>query len=256
MKLLKLYRQPSSTLTLMFNTGDEERGNTLSLSLLGFAATVYLPRIVPPHKRKVQARYWDAATIARMGRDWYIEETRREFGLYIFEGNHFVVKYGRQPDCWPGDRSWSCFLPWTSWRFIRTSYYGLAGEHLRTFSGVSRGEFEFKETLPKARFQIRDYDGELITASTHIEEREWRFGDKWCSWLSWFRRPMIKRSLSINFDKEVGPEKGSWKGGTMGTSIEMLPGELHEQAFRRFCDKEHHSKYRAYAVSFLGAVAS
>lgn len=101
-------------------------------------------------------------------------------------------------------------------------------------------------------FLIDDHDGERITATTHIEEREWKFGEGWFRWLSLFRRNMVRRSLSISFDKECGPEKGSWKGGTMGTGIDMLPGELHEAAFRRYCEQDHSSKYRRYRVTFVG----
>jgi hypothetical protein len=85
---------------------------------------------------------------------------------------------------------------------------------------------------------LRDYDGAEITATTHIEEREWKRGEKWCSWLSLFYRPMIRRSLDIDYSAEVGPRKGSWKGGTIGCSINMLPGELHDDAFIRHCVKE------------------
>ena len=54
---------------------------------------------------------------------------------------------------------------------------------------------------------------------------------------------------------ETGREKGSWKGGTIGTSIEMLPGELHESAFRRYCDEEHRAKSGKYRIKFIGAAA-
>lgn len=36
--------------------------------------------------------------------------------------------------------------------------------------------------------------------------------------------------------------KGSWKGGTIGHSIEMPPGELHADAFRRYC-AEHNMTF-------------
>lgn len=49
-----------------------------------------------------------------------------------------------------------------------------------------------------------------------------------------------------------GPEKGSWKGGTIGHSIEMLPDELHEAAFRRYCDQDHRAKGRSYRIRFIG----
>jgi hypothetical protein len=72
-----------------------------------------------------------------------------------------------------------------------------------------------------------------------IQEREWLRGVKAFRWLSRFFYPKIRRSLNLEFHKEVGPRKGSWKGGTIGHSIEMLPGELHEAAFRRYCEKNN-----------------
>ena len=84
-------------------------------------------------------------------------------------------------------------------------------------------------------FAFKDFDGEELTARTTIEEREWRFGVGWFAWLSLFRKPKISRYLEIAFSGETGKRKGSWKGGTTGHSIEMLPGELHESAFRRYC---------------------
>jgi len=82
---------------------------------------------------------------------------------------------------------------------------------------------------------FRDFDGEELTATTHISEHEWHFGEGQFKWLSLFRRPKISRSLDISFSGETGRRKGSWKGGTTGHSIEMLPGELHYAAFQRYC---------------------
>jgi peptide methionine sulfoxide reductase MsrB len=110
-----------------------------------------------------------------------------------------------------------------------------------------------KQALSKVYFQIEDYDGEIITASTHIEEREWRFGTGWFSWLSLFSRPKIRKSLDINFSSEVGKEKGSWKGGTLGHGIEMLPNETHEAAFKRYCQQEFRSKFGRYRIEYRGA---
>ena len=40
--------------------------------------------------------------------------------------------------------------------------------------------------------------------------------------------------MSMKFSKEVGYEKGSWKGGTLGHSIEISPGESALNAFIRY----------------------
>lgn len=52
---------------------------------------------------------------------------------------------------------------------------------------------------------------------------------------------VTKYSIDVEFDKEVGSERGSWKGGTVGCSYEMKPGEtigetLHRMSRERnFC---------------------
>lgn len=153
------------------------------------------------------------------------------------------------------------FLPWLNWRFVRQSWYGPTGQHIETLwettsKEVKRAQwdwrYEFEKTLAKTVFVIEDFDGKPIECATHIEEREWRFGTGAFAWLSVFRRAKIQRSLSLTFSEEVGPEKGSWKGGLMGTGIEMLPGELHEAAFRRYCEQEHRDKSGKYRIKFIG----
>ncbi len=47
----------------------------------------------------------------------------------------------------------------------------------------------------------------------------------------------MSRYLDLDFSAEVGRRKGSWKGGTLGHAIEMVTGEAHEAAFRRYCDQ-------------------
>lgn len=196
-----------------------------------------------------------------MGRDWYWEVTPREFGFSITDG-HLSVEFGRVTHDSSTEQRWGCFLPWTQWRHVRHSYYGLKGEHVATLpdtgksyrldSGRWERERAIADATPTASFAFEDFDGERLTVTTKIEEREWRFGTGWFKWLSLFRRPKVSRSLDLRFSGEVGPEKGSWKGGTIGHSIEMLPGELHEAAFRRYCDQEHDARRgRRYHIKFL-----
>lgn len=67
------------------------------------------------------------------------------------------------------------------------------------------------------------------TARIKTEEREWRWrAFKWLKYPS-----MIRRTISIDFNDEVGEETGSWKGGTTGCSYELLKGETPLQALRR-----------------------
>ena len=240
-------------LVLGSGDGDEDPGCRLRVSGFGHTVIVALPAIIKPWRRKVVAKSWDAAAVERMGRDWYWDVHEREYGGSYSEGL-LQVFLGRQTHDSSTTQSWSKLLPWTQWRFVRCSLYGLQGEYFWTEpQGANQlGSKNWdavqaaQDACPSLTFSFADYDGEHLTARTRIEEREWRFGQGWFKWLSAFRKPMVRRSLDIAFSGETGRRKGSWKGGTLGHGIEMLPGELHEAAFRRYC-AEHE-------MTFPGAV--
>lgn len=247
---------------ITFSTGDDEKkGNFLTLWAFGFVAELLLPTIMQPYRIKHLAQSWDPATVARMGRNWYYETFRREYGFSLSDG-FLQLFLGRQT--WSSDSTqmWCCHLPWTQWRFHRFSLYDLDGALFwEQFEGDRKKGMEHftiqreaEEKCPSVCFEFDDYDGKRIQAKTHIEQREWKFGEKWFKWLSLFKPNKVIRSLDINFSEEVGPEKGSWKGGTTGHGIDMLPGELHEQAFLRYCAESHPSKYRDYKISFVRRV--
>ncbi len=226
---------------LLGSGDDEHRGCNLRLTAFGHTLIMALPQIVRPWRRKVYpGAAWDAATVARLGRDWYWDVHRREYGFYVFDG-HFVIHYGRQTHDRGTTQSWSRFLPWTQWRHVRHSLYDMDGNHFADMPESRRmmDTWEERKALemacPSATFEFQDFDGQKLAAQTRIEEREWRAGEGWFKWLSWFRKPKISRSLDLRFSEEVGERKGSWKGGTIGHSVEMTPGELHASAFRRYC---------------------
>ena len=256
-------------LRVVYSSGaDEDRPGTNNLTVyaFGWVARLTMPRLLDDYKVRHVAASWDAATVERMGRNWYEEHHAREYGFSLSDG-FLQLFLGAQTHDSTTTQSWCTHLPWTQWRFHRFSLYDLAGaEFFTEFEADRRAKTKASATrlgyedqyaaqaaMPKAVFLVDDFDGERLTVTTHIEEREWKFGEGWFKWLSLFRKPMVRRSLSINFDKECGPEKGLWKGGTMGTGIDMLPGELHEAAFRRYCDQEHRSKYQGYRITFVGA---
>lgn len=65
------------------------------------------------------------------------------------------------------------------------------------------------------------FDGKIIPTTIYIEEREWR--PKWLTWTGLFKK--VRRTIDVHFSDEVGKRKGSYKGGTVGCSYELLPGE-------------------------------
>lgn len=226
---------------VLSSADDEDSGCHFRMSGFGHTLIVEMPEIIKPSRNWVDTSKYEWSKNPAGG---YWDVTRREYGFSLFEG-HLSVSLGRQTMDSSTEQHWGCFLPWTQWRHVRHSFYGLDGEHIATIPDTGKsylgdkGRWEreraIEDATPTTSFEFDDFDGERTTATTKIEEREWRFGTGWFKWLSLFRKPRVSRNLDIRFSAEVGKRKGSWKGGTIGHSIEMLPGELHEAAFRRYC---------------------
>lgn len=231
-------RRTSRYFALVLDSGDEERpGCTLRLSVFGRTLILDCPPILRPYREKVTARSWDAATIERMGRDWYYAEDPRQVGVTISEGGFVSVAYGRQSEDSRTERRWGWFMPWAQWRVVRRRWFGLTGacvSEVREDRVRWERVFAHKSLCPRVRFTFLDYDGEQLEATTHLEEMVWHRGIGWWRWLGWCCPPQSKRFLEITFSGEVGRRKGSWKGGTIGHRITVEPGELHADAFARY----------------------
>lgn len=240
---------------VLSSAGEEDDQCQVRLSGFGHTFISALPQIIKPHRSWVDCSKYEWAS--ERGGYWQVD--RREYGISYYNGL-LRVCFGRQSNDSATTQDWARFLPWTQWRHVRHSFYGLDGEHVATIPDTGKsykadpGRWERErakaDATPTVAFEFDDFDGERIVATTRIEEREWRFGTGWFKWLSLFRKPKVSRSLDIRFSAETGSKKGSWKGGTVGHSIEMLPGELHEAAFKRYCagnDMTYVGKARADA---------
>lgn len=97
------------------------------------------------------------------------------------------------------------------------------GEGYATHKWLS--EYKWSETLP----YIDKYDNTTVNATISVTEREWR--PRAFMWTSLFSRS--KRQIDIEFDKEVGRKKGSYKGGCLGCSYELKAGETPAQCLKR-----------------------
>lgn len=254
-----------NTFSVEFSTGNEEDDevrNQIRFVAFGWALRIALPNILDCAREKIFPD-WDEATVKRLGRNYYFNTWDRRFGIHLSDmGNGYdflQVRYGRQTNDSLTDKSWCKHLPWKQWRHVRHSVYAPDDTHFYTEPKRQRGkmrdwekDFEMRDKCPTVCFGFEDYDGEMIVAKCRIEEMEWQKGEGWFKWLRHFYKPMIRRTLDLRFSAEVGPEKGSWKGGTIGTGCEMLAGDTPESAFRRYCEKEHEQKGRKYKIRFVG----
>ncbi len=82
--------------------------------------------------------------------------------------------------------------------------------------------FNYAYTLKSGEVQRRK-------AKVHVERMFHR--RRWMKWTAVGER--CHQYIDFRFDGEVGEDSGSWKGGVIGTSETMLPGETAEQTFRR-----------------------
>lgn len=231
------------------NTGHYEHKPYLRFVGFGLWISLHLPLwVLAPARRKVAA-HWDAATVERMGRDWYWDETRREYGL-DFHQDAFTLHYGVQPDCWPGDKTIRWTPPWMKWRHLGTRYLALDGSvFMKLSSSVSRRYEETKmleSAVPTMTFAFNDFDGEDIAATVRMDESAYACGEGRWTWLGMLRPHRFHPRYDIKFSKETGHKKGSWKGGMSACNGPAKPGELHEAAFRRFCDENR--------MTFIGPI--
>lgn len=257
-------------ISAIYSSGDNYEGvkcpNTLTIYAFGWIVRVALPSILKPFAQKVIATGWDQTTIDRLGRNYYFNYFEREYGFSLSDGDFFQLYYGIQSGFGNlpegvEEQSWCKHLPWKQWNHVRYSIYKPDGEHYWTEPKREKGKpvdfdsgFKAKDDCPKTHYLFEDYDGQKITATCMITEREWHKGEGSFKWLKYFYPAKIVRSLDLSFNAEVGPEKGSWKGGTIGHAIEMNKGETPERAFRRYCEIDHERKGKKFSLKFIQPV--
>lgn len=83
-------------------------------------------------------------------------------------------------------------------------------------------------TLPY-RYVLRSGKIQERQATISVQEMEWRM--RALQWLPWPR--MIRRSIEVTFNDEVGERSGSWKGGTIGCGYNLKPDETPQECLLR-----------------------
>ncbi len=89
-------------------------------------------------------------------------------------------------------------------------------------------EVRWTEEYPYT-YKLLNGDEQKVTAAVGVSEREWR--PKWFKWTKLFAK--IRRTIDIEFSDEVGNERGSWKGGTLGCGYNMKADETPLECLRR-----------------------
>lgn len=214
------------------NRGIDHDGDPwwLHVMLIFFAFHLRLP--LPPRPAADQDGFGDS-----WGFVWYWDRDENGAAVHLNWGKHCKIVH----------------LPW-HWEWVRTSYLMPDGEtweheteaNRRAFVKLGRKNHEWWATWrDRPRWtETHDYLYVLKNgtrqerrATVKVEEREWRW--RWLMWSRWPR--LIRRTIAVEFNDEVGERSGSWKGGTIGCSYDLRPGETPLQCLRRM---ERERKFR------------
>lgn len=130
------------------------------------------------------------------------------------------------------------YLPW-AYQWVRTSILLKDDTWFNESKKVrlnweDTGDYGSYNWLEENKWQEKhpytdSYDNTTVTATISVVEREWR--PRWFKWTSIFSK--VSKTIDVDFDKQVGKEKGSWKGGVLGCGYAMKPGETPLQCLRR-----------------------
>lgn len=162
---------------------------------------------------------------------WTDECDPPKYGIAI-HGNTFWIYKGGKGNWKGGNKWWTWHIPFITTDWVRTSILlkDDTWEHEGNGNHKSFYNDEWKERQKSWTYDYTDkYDGTVIPTTIYIEEREWR--PKWLKWTSLFAK--VKRTIDVHFSQEVGKEKGSWKGGCVGCSYDLLPNETALECLKR-----------------------
>lgn len=246
-----------NALSIMYSSGDDEDSyNSLTVHFGRlFTARLKLPRIIKPFKQKVMAETWDKATIERLGRNFYYNYYPREYGFYSAECST-LIRYGINNRMTGNDVvEHSLFLnhPWSEHELVIHEIYD--AEDKLFWSMADNPDkiksYEVNENVSKETYLVEDFDSELITVKVTRSLMIWEAGKGLFKFIRIFVKPIIKNSLDITFNKEVGKGKGGWKGGLISESMALNENETRLSGFIRYCNKDHSSREGNYRIKYI-----
>jgi len=138
------------------------------------------------------------------------------YGIAIHNNTFWLYLGGKMNDFDQCDSKWITWdLPFFSWAFDWHRMQSPNGEWL-AYDYDDRGN-AYSEQHPY-KYTLKSGEVQDVEATCFIEERQWH--RKWMPFMK-----MNRRVIDISFSSEVGERSGSWKGGTVGCSYDLLKCE-------------------------------
>lgn len=143
------------------------------------------------------------------------------WGIYYY-ADSLVLCYGH--------KNKYIYMPWM-WDHCKCEVRRADGSWVPHVSSYERDKEPDDREVQKFgyRYTLRTGEDQVAEATVYAERRTWKW--RWFKWLPWPRK--VRTSIDVNFNREMGEQAGSWKGGCVGCGWDMLPGETMEQTLRR-----------------------
>lgn len=231
----------SKQLSFGISSGEEEPENLIWLYLFNrYWYWAIDKQIIKPKTKWVDTSHYQWAKPGPDGRCGYTDELTVEYSFAIRK-HSMSIQYGVVQDCWPNEYSTLISFPWAMHRQVSETFYSYDPKtrEITVFETLNEKQCEtvyasldVEKKVPKFKVAFTDYDGTEVVATCHVVGRKWRRGVKWAKFVGWFQRAKSGLALYYAYNKEVGTEKGSWKGGTIGGALDIQIGQDPFEAFK------------------------
>ncbi|MFT5662604.1 MAG: hypothetical protein ACI9TV_003261 [Sulfurimonas sp.] len=160
------------------------------------------------------------------------ESDSPEYGFYMYHIDPIPGKVNF-PTCfiWQWGNYKSYDMPW-AYTHIRHSILLKDDIWEHELKGQNKGFYisKWKEKQFMIEYNFLDKsDLTYIPTKVYVAEREWR--QHWLKWTGLFAK--VVRTIDVEFSKEVGSRKGSWKGGTLGCGYNLKENETALECIKR-----------------------
>lgn len=136
-----------------------------------------------------------------------------------------------------GSKSKTIHMPWTyEWESteLLDDSFGVVAKDTAT-SAKKLGWEVFNKASTAHRENGKEYDYTYTLKNGTVQHRKAKVSIERRTWKmrGWPWKKLIRTSIDVAFNEEVGEGTGSWKGGTVGCGYNLLPNETPEQCLRR-----------------------
>lgn len=196
-----------------------------------------------PESKWVDTSHYEWATPGPDGRCGYTSKTRKKYGFRL-DKHSLAIFHGLDTDSWPNPDQTNIYFPFTEYRRVHMDFLDHELNFVERYQDNVNGSINFdslrdvESRAPILEMEFKDYDGTVVKATARFTRSKYRLGTKWAKFLGYLVPSKMYHHIDLNFDQEVGPQKGSWKGGTMGITTQRFPEESARDCMIRVCKGE------------------